>query len=783
MRVQVLNLFAWLGILAPSALIAQEAAPVALPAAVYDQLKQQGQLPAGAIPMYAATEMVARPIEGDDGTPKGGGGGSDHCGCWIEPDASYSTLPKFDDGSSSVINLPFQFNLYGDLYNSVYVNNNGNISFVQAFGTYSATGFPNNTHRMVAPFWADVDTRGNGGDVRYKVTPTAMYVNWVGVGYFNQQTDKRNWFQLIITNGDDPVIGIGKNVSFCYKDMQWTTGSASGGINGFWGTPATVGANRGLGSGDYIQFGRFDHAGTDYDGPFGENDGVSWLDNKNFVFTTAVSTQNIPPIASSLFLCDTIQVCVGEQMTIQMDFIAPEPDQVTVATSLAPTLSNYTEVTNTSGITATIISQFAPIAGEEGFHTITYSGTDNGAPALTSTVDIVVQVVPGPPVPEITGPNLVCAGDQVVLTANPPGAGTFNWSNNTSGPTITVGPGTYTVSMSQGGCAVTSAPFTVALAPDPAIPQITGPTSTCADPVLLTVEGEYTTYLWSTGSTEQTTMAGAGSHTVTVTNDHGCEATSAPFVVEHIPFVYPVITGDTLACEGNTVTLATTAPFDNYVWSTGETTNTIELGPEPGVHTVTVDVTTNAGCHGTAPAVTVTISPAPTASFISNPTSPQPPGTEVTFTDLSNGNGYALTAWDWTVTGPESFTAFTQDVVHLFPTPGNYSVLLTVTNEHGCTASFQTGYLIRPDSVQVPNVFTPNGDGVNDMLVFENAQYYRNHLKVFNRWGQMVLDRPNYQNNWRATDMPEGTYFFVLYLYDTEQEISGHVTILRGDSQ
>src|SRR5690606_9273916 len=145
--------------------------------------------------------------------------------------------------------------------------------------------------------------------------------------------------------------------------------------------------------------------------------------------------------------------------------------------------------------------------------------------------------------------------------------------------------------------------------------------------------------------------AGAGSHTVTVTNDHGCEATSAPFVVEHIPFVYPVITGDTLACEGNTVTLATTAPFDNYVWSTGETTNTIELGPEPGVHTVTVDVTTNAGCHGTAPAVTVTISPAPTASFTSNPTSPRPPDTEVTFTDLSNGNGYALTAWEWTVTG------------------------------------------------------------------------------------------------------------------------------------
>lgn len=127
-----------------------------------------------------------------------------------------------------------------------------------------------------------------------------MYVNWVDVGYYNSATDKLNNFQLIITNGADPVIGTDKNVSFCYKDMQWTTGAASQGINGFGGIPSTVGANRGNGV-DFIQFTRNDQPGTLYDGPFGNPDGVDWLDNKFFLFTTSTSTQNIPPIASGLY--------------------------------------------------------------------------------------------------------------------------------------------------------------------------------------------------------------------------------------------------------------------------------------------------------------------------------------------------------------------------------------------------------------------------------------------------------------------------------------------------
>lgn len=681
----------------------------------YQEMKLAGTLPAEYHVAYST--LPAPQVQPSAGHMKGGGGGTGgNCNCWIQPDNTYTlALAPNDDGSSTMITLPFQFNLYGDLYNTCYVNNNGNVSFVTPFSTYSAAAFPNSQFKMVAPFWADVDTRGsdgnglNGGTVKYKLTNNALYVNWTDVGYFNAQTDKHNSFQLIISDGTNTDVGIGSTVSFCYKDMQWTTGSASQGVNGFGGVPATVGANRGNGV-DYIQFGRFDHAGTDYDGPFGANDGVSWLDNKNFVFTTSVTTQNIPPIASSTSLCDTVNVCVNELVNLDVNFLSPEPGQLTTASyTITPPLNGTVTVTNTSPAnTANLHLQFIPVVADTvngGLHTITYTATDDGTPPLTATVSVVIRVfyTPAPP-PLITGDTVACAGQGVVLTATG-GYEHYSWSNGWNDSVVLVGPGTYYVQASTGACVLVSNTITVAEAPSPS----------------------------------------------------------------------PIISGVLFNCGGEPAVLSTTQPYPNYAWSNGSHNPTISVGT--GNYSVTV--TNQEGCSGTSASVNVLSASAPSAYFSGNPNGTVFPGTTVVYTDQSNGNGGTITGRVWGADSLGSGSGSSLSV--LFSVPGNYPITLTVTTADGCTSTYTYVQVVVPVEIIVPNVFSPNGDGHNDALVFEGAQYYPNtSVSVFNRWGQEVFTSSNYKNTWKPSksDVPEGTYFYILKL-STGKEYTGNVTLLR----
>ncbi|MDT0631368.1 T9SS type A sorting domain-containing protein [Rubrivirga sp. S365] len=241
-------------------------------------------------------------------------------------------LAANDDGSTDAIPLPFAFNLYGTTYDEVYINNNGNVTFTERLGTFTPFAFPSATP-IVAPFFADVDTRGTGsGLVYYKSEPSRFTVVWEDVGYFNRQTDKRNTFQLVLTDGADPLVGAGRNVCLSYGDMNWTTGSASGGSNGFGGTAAIAGANAGDGA-SFFTLGRFDQAGDAYDGPGGASDGVDYLDDRDVCFSTSDSETNVPPIAQGIADGDAFDLAFGTELVIDFSFLSPEADQTTEITS------------------------------------------------------------------------------------------------------------------------------------------------------------------------------------------------------------------------------------------------------------------------------------------------------------------------------------------------------------------------------------------------------------------------------------------------------------------
>lgn len=163
-----------------------------------------------------------------------------------------SFLPRNDDGSSATAEpIGFPINFFGQTFTTTFVNNNGNITLEAPLGTY--TPFPINTtaEKIIAPFFADVDTRNaQSGLTRYGPGLVnglpAWGVTWIDVGYYASKIDKKNSFQLVLINMA-PVTGVSGDfdIEFNYDKVQWETGEASGGVGGLGGNSARVGYSNG----------------------------------------------------------------------------------------------------------------------------------------------------------------------------------------------------------------------------------------------------------------------------------------------------------------------------------------------------------------------------------------------------------------------------------------------------------------------------------------------------------------------------------------------------------
>ncbi len=168
-------------------------------------------------------------------------------------DGSYVGPPVDGGTGSSAIALGTGFGaglLLGSMrYPSIYLNNNGNLSFRGALSEYTAARFPRGTGvPMIAPWWGDVDTRGGGQPSRNHVCfvsePSRFVATWYRVGYFTSAVDRLNSFQVIVTPAG--AAGSGDfDAEFRYGLCQWTTGDASGGTGGLGGTPAQAGIDVG----------------------------------------------------------------------------------------------------------------------------------------------------------------------------------------------------------------------------------------------------------------------------------------------------------------------------------------------------------------------------------------------------------------------------------------------------------------------------------------------------------------------------------------------------------
>jgi len=236
-----------------------------------------------------------------------------------------------------------------------------------------------------------VDTRDPGsGVVYYKSEAHRFTVIWDHVGYYGFHSDLKNTFELSISDGTDPNVGIGNNVCFCYSDMQWTTGDASGGSGGFGGTPATVGVNAGDGV-NFFQIGRFGVAGNAYDGPGGNTDGIDYLDHTSYCFFAGQTGSNVAPV----FLNppnDCLQVAVGQPLQFDVQAIGPETGQTVTLAVNANGLAGFSS-TQTAGNPAVSQCSFTPVCTKVGRHDIVFTATDDFSPPASSQLTVCIEVL------------------------------------------------------------------------------------------------------------------------------------------------------------------------------------------------------------------------------------------------------------------------------------------------------------------------------------------------------------------------------------------------------
>ena len=131
-----------------------------------------------------------------------------------------------------------------------------------------------------------------------------------------------------------------------------------------------------------------------------------------------------------------------------------------------------------------------------------------------------------------------------------------------------------------------------------------------------------------------------------------------------------------------------------------------------------------------------------------------------------------ITNFFWEFDGHENTFTSTKPKIS-FSEEGQGGAMLTVTNDYGCDTTYRANVKVLPVKLRIPNIFTPNGDGINDYFeigygeegkpINDLNEYFLSHkLVIFNRWGRIVYESQDYRNDWDGGKLPDGTYFYVL---------------------
>ncbi|MCT4582550.1 MAG: gliding motility-associated C-terminal domain-containing protein [Flavobacteriales bacterium] len=408
--------------------------------------------------------------------------------------------------------------------------------------------------------------------------------------------------------------------------------------------------------------------------------------------------------------------------------------------------------------------------------TPTYDNLGCQVPAGILSIDISSNV------------NSVCGGETIDLTATVEGdyqsivwnssEGTFS-SQGTTTTTMTVSNSVSSAFYIYGGvvssCNDTiydSLLININGTPNVSI-NVSDDTLCTGQNVVLTASGA-SSYVWNGGvsTNNPLTITSGGNYTVVGTS--GCGTDSATVIIYEMAAPQPVSVPSPLnSCDSNEVhsvdLTSHVCESCTYTWSDGSNGQTY-TGNTPNFSVSIQNYCGTETVNYNYNVVTVSAD-----IFVQDSIGDSP--FEVAFT--SNSQGVAYT-WDFDNGNNSSL----ENPTETFLLPGEYNVLLTVT-EQGCTAMATQTIIVNgelPTAAVIPNVFTPNGDGVNE--VFKIATINGKDLRgaIFNRWGRKVTELNGLSATWDGGNHNSGTYYYVIevdYVNDSTQTYEGAIQLIK----
>ncbi len=295
--------------------------------------------------------------------------------------------------------------------------------------------------------------------------------------------------------------------------------------------------------------------------------------------------------------------------------------------------------------------------------------------------------------------------------------------------------------------------------------------SNAADPI--------SSWSWSVDGTPYTTsivnhsFGASGTHTVglRVTSQNGCSDTiTQTFFQGDTVQISISPAGPVSICASDTATLTATPGINRYMWSNGDTTNSIAV-TQSGSYVVT-------GFNGTQCFARDTV----IVTVIASPTADAGPDQDLAFGESTTLAGSGGGSYDWSPATGLSDKNISNPTAK--PTKTT-TYILRVFNSFGCE-DFDTVVITVAafENVDIPNLITPNNDGHNDVWDLSILPGHDSAtVSVINRWGKEVFKSISYKNNWEGTyenqPLPDGSYLYIIESKETFGTLKGTLIILR----